>query len=89
MYTIDHAEQALRQCRHDEKTLQRYSVAVLQELCAKNSIQVDEGCSRRLKKPYINAILSHVRQHSSSLVTTIDSRASRGKGVTETQNKQD
>jgi hypothetical protein len=61
MYTIDHAERALRQRRHDEKTLQRYSIAVLQELCAKNSIEVDGGCSRRLKKPYINAIMNHVR----------------------------
>lgn len=89
MYTIDHAEQALRQHRHDERTLQRYSIAVLQELCAKNGIEVDEGCSRRLKKPYIDVVLSYVGQHSSSLVTTIDSRVSRGKEVTEAQSKQD
>ena len=63
MYMIDHAKQTLRQCRQDERTLQRYNIAVLRELCAKNGIEVDEGGSRPLKKPYINALLSHVRQH--------------------------
>ncbi|KAH9016008.1 hypothetical protein EDB85DRAFT_1898423 [Lactarius pseudohatsudake] len=59
MYTIDHAEQALRQCRQDERTLLRYNIAVLRELCAKNGIEVDGGSSRPLKKPYIKALLSH------------------------------
>ncbi|KAH9013100.1 hypothetical protein EDB85DRAFT_1899919 [Lactarius pseudohatsudake] len=62
MYTIDHAEQALRQCRQDERTLLRYSIAVLRELCAKNGIEVDGGSSRPLKKPYIKALLSHQSQ---------------------------
>ena len=61
MYTIDHAEQTLRQCRQDKRTLQQYNIAVLRKLCAKNGIEVDEGGSRLLKKPYINALLSHVR----------------------------
>ncbi|KAH8979322.1 hypothetical protein EDB83DRAFT_2327161 [Lactarius deliciosus] len=59
MYTIEHAEQALRQCRQDERTLLRYNIAVLRELCAKNGIEVDGGGSRPLKKPYIKALLSH------------------------------
>ncbi|KAH8977095.1 hypothetical protein EDB86DRAFT_2838449 [Lactarius hatsudake] len=59
MYTIDHTEQALRQCRQDERTLLRYNIAVLRELCAKNGIEVDGGSSRPLKKPYIKALLSH------------------------------
>jgi hypothetical protein len=47
---------------YTEKTLQRYSIAALQELCVKNGIEVDNG-SRRLKKPYINALLlNQVRQ---------------------------
>lgn len=72
MDAMDHAEQALRQCRQDEKTLQRYSVAVLHELCAKNSIEVDKGGSRPLKKPYINALLEYVRQHPSSPTAAAD-----------------
>ena len=85
-YTKDHA---LRQSRHDEKTLQRYTIAVLQELGAMKGIEVDEVTSNHQKKPYIDALLNHVTQHSPSLVISIDSWASRGKGVTEMQNKQD
>jgi hypothetical protein len=43
MYTIDHAEKALRQCGQVEKTLQQYNVTVLEELCAKNGTEVDKG----------------------------------------------
>ncbi|KAH9174098.1 hypothetical protein EDB89DRAFT_1904811 [Lactarius sanguifluus] len=62
MYTIDHAEQALRQCHQDERTLLQYSIAVLRELCARNGIEVDGGSSRLLKKPYIKALLSYQSQ---------------------------
>jgi hypothetical protein len=90
MYTIDHAEEGLRQCGQDEKTLQKYSVAVLEELCTNNGIEVDKGSSsRRLKKPYIKAVLGYVRRHSSLLITNIDSQASRIKRVTEMQDIQD
>jgi hypothetical protein len=68
MYTIHHAEQALRQGRQDERTLKRYTIATLRELCAKSHIQVDGEGLRRLKKPYIEALLFHVRQHPSLLV---------------------
>ena len=68
MYTIYHAEQAFRQHDQNEKTLKRYSIAVLQELCVKRGIQVGVGGSRRLKAPYIDALLAHVRWHSVSLV---------------------
>jgi len=61
MYTIYHAERALRQKCQNEKVLKRYSIAVLQELCAKRGIQVDAATSRRLKKPYIDALLTYVR----------------------------
>ncbi|KAI9444424.1 hypothetical protein BJY52DRAFT_1228866 [Lactarius psammicola] len=62
MNTIDHAEQTLWRCRQDERTLRRYNIAILRELCAKNGIEVDEGGSKRLKKPYIKALLSYQRQ---------------------------
>ncbi|KAH9083971.1 hypothetical protein EDB83DRAFT_2309840 [Lactarius deliciosus] len=62
MYTIEHAEQALRQCCQDKRTLLWYNIAVLRELCAKNGIEVDGGGSRPLKKPYIKALLSHQSQ---------------------------
>ncbi|KAI9434912.1 hypothetical protein F5148DRAFT_1154731 [Russula earlei] len=58
MYTIDHAERALRQHDPTEKTLKRYSIPVLQELCVKRGIDVG-GSSRPLKKPYIDALLIH------------------------------
>lgn len=60
MYTIRHAERALRQQNQSEKTLRRYRIAVLQELCIRHSIQVDVG-SQPLKKPYIDALLAYVR----------------------------
>jgi hypothetical protein len=88
MYTIEHAEKALRQCRQDEKTLLRYSIAVLEELCAKNGIEVDKG-SKPLKKPYIKALLDYVTSHSSSFITNIDSQASRSKMVKEVQDIRD
>jgi hypothetical protein len=68
MYTIYHAEQVLQQQGQSDKTLKRYSIAVLRELCVKRGIQVDVGGSRHLKKPYIDALLTHVRRHSSFLV---------------------
>jgi len=90
MYTIDHAEKALRRCGLDEKTLRRYTVAVLRELCAKSGIEVDKGStSRPLKSPYIKALLDYVRQHSSSLITNIDGQGSRTKTVAEMQDIQD
>jgi hypothetical protein len=61
LYTIYHAEHALRQHNQIEKTLKRYSIAVLRELCVKRAIQVDLGVSRRLKRPYIDALLVYVR----------------------------
>jgi hypothetical protein len=61
LYTIYHAERALRQHNQTEKTLKRYSIAVLRELCVKRAIQVDLGVSRRLKRPYIDALLVYVR----------------------------
>ena len=65
MDTTDHAKWALRQHNLNEKTLRRYSIAVLRELCVKCGIQVDVahvGGSRPLKKPYIDALLlTHVR----------------------------
>jgi hypothetical protein len=70
MYSIDHAKRILRQCRHDEQTLRRYSIAVLQELCAENGIDVEMRGSRHLKKPYIDALLIHVRQRTSPVLTT-------------------
>ena len=73
MYTIGHAEKALRQCGQDEKTFLRYNVAVLEELCAKHGIEVDKGSnSRPLKKPFIKALLGYVRRQSSLLITNID-----------------
>ena len=57
MYTIDHAERALRKYNRNGKTLRCYSIAVLQELCDKRGIQVDVGGLRPLKKPYIDALL--------------------------------
>jgi hypothetical protein len=80
MYTIDHAEKALRQCGLNEKILLRYTVAVLNELCARSGIEVGKGStSRPLKKPYIKALLDYVRQHSSSLIINIDGQDSRTK----------
>ena len=90
MYTIDHAENALWQCGPDKKTLQWYTVAVLNELCARRSIEVDKGStSRLLKKPYIKALLDYVRQHPLSLITNIDGQDGRTKRVTEMQDIQD
>jgi hypothetical protein len=69
MYTIDRAQRALQQHNRNEKTLRRYSIAVLHELCVKHGIQVDVGSSRPLKKPYIDALLlTHVRLLYSSLL---------------------
>jgi hypothetical protein len=62
MHTIYQAEKALREHIQSEKTLKQYSVAVLRELCVKRGIQVDAGDSRRLKRPYIDALLTHVRE---------------------------
>ena len=59
MYTINQAEQVLRKHNQSKKTLRRYTIAVLRELCIKHHIQVDVG-SRSLKKPYIEALLTHV-----------------------------
>ena len=90
MYTIDHAEKALLQCSLNEKTLLRYTVAVLSDLCARNGIEIDKGStSRPLKKPYIKALLNYVRQHSSSLITNTDAQDSRTKRVMEMQDIQD
>jgi hypothetical protein len=61
LYTIYHAERALRQHDQTEKILKRYSIAVLWELCVKRAIQVDLGVSRHLKRPYIDALLVYVR----------------------------
>ncbi len=61
MYTIQHAERALRQRDRSEKTLRRYNITVLKELCIQRSIQVDAGGPRPLKKPYIDALLTYVR----------------------------
>ena len=62
MFTIGHAEEGLEKCAQDEKTLQQYSVAVLEKLCTDKQVEVDKGSSsRRLKKPYIKALLRYVR----------------------------
>jgi hypothetical protein len=61
MDTRYQAEKAFWQQGQSEKTLKRYKIAVLQELCVKRGIQVDVGGSKRLKKPYIDALLTHVR----------------------------
>ena len=61
LYMIDHAEPALWQHDQTEKTLKQYSIAVLRELCVERAIQVDLGVSRRLKRPYIDALLVYVR----------------------------
>jgi hypothetical protein len=89
MSAIHDAEQALRRGRQDEKSLRRYSVAVLQELCAKCGIQVSQEHKRRLKKPYIEALLTHVRRHSSLLSTDVDNQVSKGEAVAATQIRQD
>jgi hypothetical protein len=57
-YTIHDAEQALQHGHPDEDTLKRYSVGILQELCARRSINIVQKGSRRLKKPYIDALLN-------------------------------
>ncbi|KAI0245495.1 hypothetical protein BJV78DRAFT_1158578 [Lactifluus subvellereus] len=59
MDTRYQAEKAFRQQGQSEKTLKQYKIAVLQELCVKHSIQVDVGGLKHLKKPYINALLTH------------------------------
>ena len=56
-YTIHDAEKALQHGRPDEDTLKRYTVDVLQELCARHRIKVVQKGSRRLKRPYIDALL--------------------------------
>lgn len=61
MRTIYQAEKALREGIQSEKTLRQYSIAVLRELCVKRGIQADAGDSRRLKRPYIDALLTYVR----------------------------
>ena len=58
---LSSSERALRHHIRSEKTLRQYSITVLRELCAKRRIQVDVGCLRPLKKPYIEALLTHVR----------------------------
>lgn len=62
MFTIHHAEQALRQGHQDEGSLRRYTVAILRELCVRRGIKVtvNEG-ERPLKRPYLEALLTHVR----------------------------
>lgn len=60
MYTIHHAEQALRQGHQDEASLKRYTVAILRELCVRRGIKVNEG-ARPLKRPYLEALLTQVR----------------------------
>lgn len=61
LYTIYHAERALREHNQTEKTLKWYSIAILRELCVKRAIQVDLGVSRPVKRPYIDALLVYVR----------------------------
>lgn len=62
-YTIRHAEQALQYGRPDEDTLKRYSVDILQELCTRRNIKIDEDHKglKRLKRPYIDALLHATR----------------------------
>ena len=61
LYMVYHTECTLQQYNQTEKTLKWYSIAVLRELCVKRAIQVDLGGSRRLKRPYIDALLIYVR----------------------------
>lgn len=55
--TIHDAEKALQHGRPDQRTLKQYSVDILQELCARRRIEVVQKGSRRLKGPYIDALL--------------------------------
>jgi cyanophycinase-like exopeptidase len=61
MFTIQDAERVIRQHGQTEKRLKRFSIAILRQLCVRRGIQVDEGRSRLLKKPYIDALVIHVR----------------------------
>lgn len=61
MFTIHDAEQAIQRHGQSEKSLKRFNIAILRQLCVRRGIQVDEGRSRLLKKPYIDALLIHVR----------------------------
>jgi len=60
-YTIHHAEQALQYGRPDEDTLKRYSVDILQELCRRRNIKIDEEGLKRRKRPYIDGLLRATR----------------------------
>jgi cobalamin biosynthesis Co2+ chelatase CbiK len=68
-YTIHDAEQTLQYGHPDEDTLKRYSVDILQELCTRRNIKIDEDHKglRRLKRPYIDALLRATRVSSQSL----------------------
>lgn len=74
MHTIHDAERAFQQNRQSEGRLRRYSIAILQELCAKRGIQVDKKGSRPLKKPYLDALLAHVRRRPSFLSPPVHRR---------------
>lgn len=56
-YTIHDAEKALQHGHPGEDTLKRYSVDILQELCARRGLKIVQKGSRRLKRPYIDALL--------------------------------
>ncbi|KAF8259160.1 hypothetical protein EI94DRAFT_1707346 [Lactarius quietus] len=77
MYTIDHAEKALQQCHQNEKTLLQYSIAVQEELCAMNGIEVDKG-SKPLKKPYIKALLGYSKKQE-CVINYVEDRARKRK----------
>ncbi len=59
--TIRDAEQALQNGCQDGNTLKKFSVDILQELCAKRSITIVQKGSRRLKQPYIDALVHVTR----------------------------
>ena len=75
-YTIHDAEQALRHGSPDEDTLKRYSVDILHELCARRSLELVQKGARRLKRPYIDALL-HVTPCHCCPPTAADNHASK------------
>lgn len=79
-YTIHDAEQALQHGRPNDDTLKRYSVDILQELCARRKIKIVQKGSRRLKRPYIDALLHVAPVSTQSLLpasTAVDNHASK------------
>lgn len=60
-HTIHDAEQALQHGCPDRKTLERFSVDILEELCTTRMVEIVHKGTRRFKKPYIDALLDVTR----------------------------